>query len=59
MNILFDKHWHHLPAAEIVDLLDSNTEKGLDQFDIKHLQETFGPNALTAKKGKGPLWPEP
>ncbi|MBU0908416.1 MAG: hypothetical protein KJ717_02540, partial [Proteobacteria bacterium] len=50
MNILFDKHWHHLPAAEIVDLLDSNTEKGLDQFDIKHLQETFGPNALTAKK---------
>ncbi|MBU0908503.1 MAG: cation-transporting P-type ATPase [Proteobacteria bacterium] len=55
MNIIFDKHWHHLPAAEIVDLLDSNTEKGLDQFDIKHLQETFGPNALTAKKGKGPL----
>lgn len=55
MNILFDKHWHHLPAEEVIDLLKGNMEKGLDQFEIKNLQETFGPNALTAKKGKGPL----
>ncbi len=55
MNTLIGKHWHHLPAEEVVDLLDSNPEKGLDQFEIKHLQETYGPNALTEKKGKGPL----
>ncbi len=55
MSSLIDKHWHHLPKEEVVDLLDGNLEKGLDQFEIKHLQETFGPNALTAKKGKGPL----
>jgi Ca2+-transporting ATPase len=55
MDSLIGKHWHHLPAAEVVDLLDGNPEKGLDEFDIKHLQETYGPNALTAKKGKGPF----
>ena len=55
MEILIDKHWHHLPAEEVVDLLNGNPEKGLDQFAVKHLQKTFGPNALTAKKGKGPL----
>ena len=55
MNTLIDKHWHHLPVEEVVGLLDTNPEKGLDQFEVKHLQETFGPNAITAKKGKGPL----
>ena len=55
MNTLIGKHWHHLPAEEVVDLLDGNPERGLDQFEVKHLQETFGPNAITAKKGKGPL----
>ncbi|MBC8317280.1 MAG: cation-transporting P-type ATPase [Desulfobulbaceae bacterium] len=55
MTTLIGKHWHHLPAEEVVDLLDSDVEKGLDHFEIKHLQETFGPNALTAKKGKGPF----
>ena len=55
METLIGRHWHHLPAEEVVDLLDGNSKKGLDQFDVKHLQETFGPNAITAKKGKGPL----
>jgi cation-transporting ATPase F len=55
METLIDRHWHHLPAEEVVDLLDGNPGKGLDQFRVKHLQETFGPNAITAKKGKGPL----
>ncbi len=55
MNILFDKQWHHLPTQEVVDFLDSNSEEGLDQLEVQHLQETFGPNALTVKKGKGPF----
>ncbi len=55
VNRLIGKHWHHLPAEEVVDLLDGNPEKGLDQFAVKHLQDTFGPNAISAKKGKGPL----
>jgi Ca2+-transporting ATPase len=55
METLIAKQWHHLSAEEVVDLLDGNPEKGLDQFTVKHLQESFGPNAIRAKKGKGPL----
>ena len=55
MDSLIDKHWHQLQASEVVDLLDSNPEKGLDQFKVKHLQETFGPNPIIAKKRKGLL----
>jgi Ca2+-transporting ATPase len=55
LDTLIGKHWHHLPAEEVVDLLDGNPEKGLDQFEVKHLQKTFGPNAISEKKGKGPL----
>ncbi|MGQ9650909.1 MAG: cation-transporting P-type ATPase [Phycisphaerae bacterium] len=55
MESLIGKHWHHMPAHEVVDLLETNPEKGLDLFTIKHRQEHFGPNAVTARKGAGPL----
>lgn len=54
MNTLIGKLWHHLPAKEVVDLLDGDAEKGLDLFQVKHLREAFGPNTITAKKGKRP-----
>jgi Ca2+-transporting ATPase len=52
---LLHKHWHHLPVAEVLDLLDSNSQNGLDVFEIKHRQDRFGFNVLTPKKGKSPL----
>jgi cation-transporting ATPase F len=55
MNTLLGKHWHHLPAEEVLDLLDSNLQNGLDVFEIKHRQERFGLNELTPQKGKSPL----
>ncbi|PHS25106.1 MAG: carbonate dehydratase [Methylophaga sp.] len=55
MNSLLDKHWHHLPQEEILDLLDTDLEKGLDSFDIEERQQSFGANALTERKGQGPL----
>ncbi len=55
MQTLLGKHWHHLPNQEVVELLDSSQEKGLDLFDIKHRQERFGRNVLTGQKGKTPL----
>ncbi len=55
MQTLLGKHWHHLPAAEALVLLESDQEKGLDTFEIKHRQQHFGPNVLTPKKGKSPL----
>jgi len=55
MESLFDKHWHHLPIQEVEDLLDSNIEKGLDLFEVKHRQNRFGFNVLTPKKSKSPI----
>ena len=55
MQDLLEKHWHHLPATEVLDLLDANGERGLDLFDISERQTRFGPNALSPPKGKSPL----
>jgi len=55
MQTILGKHWHHLPAEEILDLLDINSDKGLDSFEVGHRQKRFGPNALTPRKGHGPL----
>ncbi len=55
MNTLLGKHWHHLPSDEVLNLLDSNIQQGLDIFEIKHRQQRFGFNVLTPKKGKSPL----
>jgi len=55
MESLIGRHWHHLPANEVVDLLETNPDRGLDLFTVKHRQEHFGPNAVTARKGTGPL----
>ena len=55
MESLIGKHWHYLPADEVIDLLDSDKGKGLDLFAVDNRQKQFGPNAITGKKGKGPL----
>ncbi|MBP7937110.1 MAG: cation-transporting P-type ATPase [Phycisphaerae bacterium] len=55
MESLIGKHWHHLPANEVLDLLETGPDKGLDLFTVKRRQDHFGPNAVTARKGTGPL----
>ncbi|HQN19449.1 MAG TPA: cation-transporting P-type ATPase, partial [Syntrophobacteraceae bacterium] len=55
MEQLMAKHWHHLPGSEVVDLLQSNPDGGLDEFQVKRRQDHFGPNVITGKGGKGPL----
>jgi Ca2+-transporting ATPase len=55
MDNLLGKHWHHLPADEVIDLLDSDKVKGLDLFEVEHRRKHFGPNAITGKKGKGQI----
>ena len=47
--------WHHLDADEVLQLLETNLETGLLIEQVKERQARFGPNAVTAKKGKGPL----
>lgn len=55
MDALIAKHWHHLPADEVVDLLESDSAKGLDIFTTENRLEEFGPNMITVKGERGPL----
>lgn len=55
MQNLPGKSWHHLPAVQVVELLDSNMDQGLDPVEITSRQERFGKNILTPKRGKSPL----
>ena len=55
MQDLMDRHWHHLPETEVVDLLDADAQRGLDRLEAEERQRRFGPNALTPRKGRGPL----
>lgn len=55
MDTLLSRHWHHLPRDEVKTLLESDSAKGLDVFEVAHRQTHFGPNRLTLKKGKSPL----
>lgn len=35
--------------------MDTDAQRGLDQFEVKHRRERFGPNAITPQRGKHPL----
>jgi cation-transporting ATPase F len=52
MQSLLGKHWHHLPADEIFQLLNSDPDNGLDRFEVEHRQNHFGKNQISSKKGK-------
>ena len=55
METLLSKHWHHLPQTEVVLLLESDSAKGLDVFEVSKRQASYGSNRLTLKKGKNPF----
>ena len=55
MQTLLGKHWHHLPAAEVVRLLDSSAERGLDRFEAERRSKHFGFNRLTPRQRKSAL----
>ncbi len=55
MQALLGKHWHHLPTDEVLQLLETDPQTGLDIFAVKHRQEDLGLNVLTPQRGKSPL----
>ncbi|RLA18269.1 MAG: cation-transporting P-type ATPase, partial [Gammaproteobacteria bacterium] len=55
MQSLLDKHWHHLPTEEVVELFDTHVENGLDLFDVQTRAEAFGANELTSSQGESAL----
>jgi len=54
LESLLGRHWHHLPASEVIQLLETNSELGLDRFALNHRQAEFGPNQLTPRKSRSP-----
>jgi cation-transporting ATPase F len=55
MDTILHNHWHHLPANEVLELLESDLQRGLDTFTVGRRQKHFGLNQLTPRKGKSPL----
>ncbi len=49
------RQWHHLPEAELIELLETSPEKGLDSSEVGRRSEQFGLNRITKKTGTGPL----
>ncbi len=54
METILSRHWHHLPESEVLELVETNLDRGLDLFAVENRQERFGPNAITQRKGHGP-----
>jgi len=38
----------------VIQLLETNSESGLDRFALNHRQAEFGPNQLTPRKSRSP-----
>lgn len=54
VEILIGDHAHQLPADEVLRLLGTDAEKGLDILEVRSRQERFGPNVIPAARGHGP-----
>ena len=55
MKTLPGPDWHHLPETEVLGLLETDRDQGLNRIEVTRRQEQFGPNVLTRKRGKSPL----
>ena len=53
MQTILSRHWHHLPDEEVLDLLESDRDSGLDFFEVDERQGRFGPNEIAEKEGIG------
>ena len=54
MEVLVGEHAHQLPADDVLRLLGTDAEKGLDILELRARQARFGPNVIPAARGPGP-----
>lgn len=54
MDVLVGKNVHQLPADQVLQLLGTDAQKGLDTQEIQGRQAQFGPNLIPAVRGRGP-----
>ena len=55
MQTILSRHWHHLPEEEVLDLLESDRDAGLDFLEVEGRQGRFGPNEIAEKEGPSSL----
>ncbi|MDZ4851280.1 MAG: cation-transporting P-type ATPase [Pirellulaceae bacterium] len=53
-DVLVGENLHQLPADEVLRLLGTDPEKGLDILELRKRQARFGPNVLPVAKTQGP-----
>jgi Ca2+-transporting ATPase len=55
MPSTLDTQWYNLSVQEVVALLETDADKGLDVAEIANRQAHFGLNVLTQRREHGPL----
>ena len=55
MESILERHWHHLPAREVLEILETSADEGLDAFESEDREKRFGPNLLPQRKPRGPI----
>lgn len=50
LETLLEQHWHHLSLSEVLTLLKTDAERGLDDFEVSHRQKQFGLNSLSLQR---------
>jgi Ca2+-transporting ATPase len=48
-------HWHHVSHQEVLRLLETDSAKGLDRFEVQHRLERHGSNVITPERRQSPL----
>jgi magnesium-transporting ATPase (P-type) len=55
MDNIREKHWHHHPLNELDQLLETSSDKGLDDLAVQERQMLYGTNRLTPAKSTSPI----
>ncbi len=55
MKTIITEHWHHLSKKQLLDLLETQPDRGLHPLEVENRLIRYGFNTLTQKKGKTPL----
>ena len=54
MEVLVREHAHQVSADDVLRLLGTDAEQGLDLLELRARQARFGPNVIPAARGVGP-----
>lgn len=47
------RHWHQLSESEVLELVETDLQRGLDPLAVEDRQKRFGLNKITQKQGSG------